>query len=344
MEAQRLHVMLVTEMAHIRYLSGFSGSYGICAISADKQVLITDYRYKDQVKEEVEEYKIVISKRDLLSTLIDKKIFPLHTNIGFESQHLSIADLSRFKKILPKRRFVPTFSFIENIAAIKDENEIEMIRMASSISDKVFQKILPCIHHGVRECEIAGEISYYHRYYGAESDAFEPIVASGIRSAFPHSRASEKKITDGEMVVLDFGCKYRGYHSDLTRTISVGKPLAEMKKIHQIVCNAQQRTIDRTAEGITASSIDFAARNYIKENKYGRYFNHSLGHGIGIHLHEPIDISERSSTILKKDNVITIEPGIYLPAKWGVRIEDMIVVKDFGCEVLTQAPKELISV
>ncbi len=227
---------------------------------------------------------------------------------------------------------------------MKDEGEVALIRYATRITDKVFRKILSLVRPGVRECDIAAEISYWHRKYGAECDAFDPIVASGERGALPHARASEKIIRRGEMVILDFGCCYRGYHSDLTRTVSVGKPSAEMKKVYRIVYDAQMKAIDAVHSGVSARSVDAVARKHIRQNGYGRYFIHSLGHGLGIHVHEPLRLSVLSKSILQTGNVMTIEPGIYIPGCGGVRIEDDIVVKENGCEVLTKSPKELITV
>ena len=200
------------------------------------------------------------------------------------------------------------------------------------------------IRPGVRECDIAAEISYWHRKYGAECDAFDPIVASGERGAMPHARASEKIIRSGEMVVLDFGCRYRGYNSDITRTIAVGNPSAEMKKVYRIVLDAQKKAIEAVKSGVPARSIDAIARKHIQQNGYGRYFIHSLGHGLGIHVHDPLRVSAISATVLESGNVVTIEPGIYIPGRGGVRIEDDIVVRESGCDILTTSSKELIIV
>jgi Xaa-Pro aminopeptidase len=344
MEKHRLQAMLVTEMAHVRYLTGFSGSQGMCVVTTTNQFFLTDGRYRTQAPEEVKDFTLFIAKRNLFPLLGGSKILPLHARIGFESQHMSVADLRSLKKLLPGRRFIETLCFIEDIAAVKDDGEVELIRSAARISDKVFQKIIPRIRPGVRECEIAAEISYYHQMYGAERDAFDPIVASGERGALPHARASEKKVRHGEMVILDFGCRYQGYHSDLTRTVAVGKPLAEMKKIYQIVYDAQKKAIDIAAENIRVRSLDAVARRHIRKHGFGRYFTHALGHGLGIHVQEPMRISALSSAILKKGNVVTVEPGIYIPGYGGVRIEDDIVIHHSGCEVLTRTAKELFIV
>jgi Xaa-Pro aminopeptidase len=344
MATLRLQSMLVTELEHVRYLTGFSGSSGLCLITPTDQFFLTDRRYKSQASQEVKGFKILIAKQTLFPLIAERKLVPSISRIGFESQHLSVADMKNLKKLLPLRRFIAATSILENVSAVKDEQEIGFIRSAAGISDKVFNKLLPQLHPGVRECDIAAEISYWHRKYGAECDAFDPIVASGERGALPHARASEKKIRQGELLMLDFGCRYRGYNSDITRTLAIGNPSIEMKKVYQIVLDAQMKAIDAVRSGVTARSIDAVARKHIRRKGYGRYFFHSLGHGLGIHVHDPLRLSHLSKAVLTAGNVVTIEPGIYLPGRGGVRIEDDIVIRNNGCEILTTSPKELIVV
>ena len=340
----RLDSMLVTELAHVRYLTGFSGSSGLCLVTPAEQFFITDRRYKSQAPEEVRGFKIIVAKQNLFPLIAEKRLLPTTSRIGFESQHISVADMKSLKRLLPLRHFIPATSILESVTAVKDTEEIECIRFAATISDQVFKKILTLVRPGVRECDIAAEISYWHRKYGAEYDAFDPIVASGERGALPHARASEKKIRTGEMVVLDFGCRYRGYNSDITRTIAIGNPSSEMKKIYRIVLDAQKKAINAVRSGVTARSIDAVARKHIRENGYGKYFIHSLGHGLGIHVHDPLRVSAISTAVLETGNVVTIEPGIYIPGRGGVRIEDDIVVRENGCDILTTSLKELIIV
>jgi Xaa-Pro aminopeptidase len=344
MAAQRLQSMIVTEMAHVRYLTGFTGSCGLCLITPAQQFFITDRRYKSQALLEVESFKIFIAKQNLFPVLVEKKMIPTGSRIGFESRHISVADMNRLKNLLPFRHFISATSILEDVTAVKDDREIDLIRCAAGISDKVFKKILTLVRPGVKECDIAAEISYLHRKYGAESDAFDPIVASGERGALPHARASEKKIRRGEMVVLDFGCCYQGYNSDMTRTLAVGNPSPEMKKVYQIVLDAQEKAIDAVRNGVPARSIDAIARKHIQRNGYGRNFFHSLGHGLGIHVHDPLRVSALSGAVLKTGNVLTIEPGIYFPGRGGVRIEDDIVVREQSCDRLTTSSHELIIV
>ncbi len=344
MEKLHLQSMLVTELLHVRYLTGFSGSNGLCLITLTKQFFITDRRYKSQAPQEVDSFEIIIAKQNLFPLLAERKLIAMKSRVGFESQNISVAEMMSLKKLLPNRHFIPATSILENITAVKDEKEIELIRFAASISDRVFEKILTIVRPGVRECDISAEISYWHRKFGAECDAFDPIIASGERGALPHARASERKIKRGEMVVMDFGCCYKGYNSDITRTIAIGNISTEMRKVYQIVLDAQKKAIEAVRSGVTARSIDAVARKHIRKNGYGRYFIHSLGHGLGIHVHDPLRVSAISKAVLATGNVVTIEPGIYLPGHGGVRIEDDIVVLENGCDILTKSSKELIIV
>ncbi|RPI01780.1 MAG: aminopeptidase P family protein [Ignavibacteriae bacterium] len=344
MTSLRLQSMLVTELPHVRYLTGFSGSCGLCLLTPTDQFFITDRRYKSQAPQEVRGFKIIIAKQTLFPLLAEKKLVPANSRMGFESQHVSVADMLTLKRLLPLRRFIPAANILEEVTAVKDEKEIELIRIAAGISDRVFQRLLKLVRPGVRECDLAAEISYLHRMYGAEGDAFDPIVASGERGALPHAHASEKKIRKGEMVVLDFGCCYRGYNSDITRTLAVGRPTSEMKKVYGIVLEAQRKAIEGIQSGVAARSIDAIARNHIRRSGYGRYFIHSLGHGLGIHVHDPLRLSALSKAVLEPGNVTTIEPGIYIPGRGGVRIEDDVVVRKSGCEILNTSSKELIIV
>jgi Xaa-Pro aminopeptidase len=198
------------------------------------------------------------------------------------------------------------------------------------------------IKPGMTELEISAEISYLHKKHGAHNDAFDVIVASGVRGSLPHGTATSKTIENGEFITLDFGCVVDGYHSDMTRTICIGTPTAEMKKIYRIVLDAQQKASDAVRSGISSKKIDEIARKHIQSRGYGKYFGHSVGHGVGLEIHELPRVAPKSKERLTTGNVITIEPGIYIPKKFGVRIEDTVVVRERGCEVLTGSPKELI--
>jgi len=340
----KIEAILITHLPNIRYLTGFNGSSAICIITKSEAFFITDFRYKEQSKEQVKGFKrFIASGKTLLDLIQEKNIFDKFKKIGVESQHISLSFVLELKKKFRDVKFIPTKNFIEEISAVKTHSEVEKIKFAIKISEKVFEEILNIIKPGISELEIASEITYLHRKFGAEKDAFDIIVASGWRSALPHGVATDKKLKKGELVVIDFGCVYDGYHSDITRTISIGKAKPEARKIYQIVLDAQAKAIEKVGKGVKANELDSVARNYIKQKGYGKFFGHSLGHGIGIEIHTLPRIAPKSNYILQAGNVITIEPGIYIPGFGGVRIEDDILV-DSNASILTSLPRNLIEV
>jgi Xaa-Pro aminopeptidase len=342
LKSQRLDALLVTFLPHVRYLSGFSGSNGICVITQKDQIFLTDGRYKNQILQEVEGYQTLVSSESLFEEITRRKLLKGLKRIGIEAHALSVSQFRLIKKGLSKASLVETNNFVEEIASVKEEREIASIRRAVEITEKVFQKILESIMEGVSELDVAAEISFLNRKYGAEADAFEAIVASGERGAFPHARASEKKIRRGELVTVDMGCRYQGYHSDLTRTVSVGNPSSEARRIYEVVRDAQSLALRSAKSGMKAKSLDTVARTHIRRHGFGRYFSHSLGHGLGLQVHEMPRVSSLSRDVLITGNVITIEPGIYVPGIGGVRIEDDVVIRNGQIEILTTASRDLL--
>lgn len=340
--AKKIDVLIVSHLPNIRYLCGFTGSNGLLLVTPSATMFVTDFRYEEQIRTEVTADEISITQTDLLHYAAGKKILRQAAKIAFEQDHLS---LDRYLFLLKKfrgERLAGTENLVENLRAVKDDSEIGMIAQASAISDRVFQKIIGMLRPGISELEISAEISYLHKSYGAEGDAFETIAASGVRGALPHGKASLKKIGSREFVTLDFGCVVNGYHSDMTRTVCIGQPSAPMKKVYGIVLEAQRRAVDAVRAAATGKEVDSAARGYIASKGYGKYFGHSLGHGVGLEIHEQLRLSQKNKRKLTLKNVVTVEPGIYLPAEFGVRIEDIVVVRRDGCEVLTGSPKEMI--
>lgn len=340
----KIDAIIITHLPNIRYLTGFSGSSAICIVTKTDAFFLTDFRYKEQVKQQVKNFrKIIAVGKTLLDLIQEKKVFNKVKKVGFEADHAPFSFVLELRNKFKNIKFVPTKNFIEEVSAIKTPNEIENIKHAIKISEKVFYEILNLIKPGISETDIASEITYLHRKLGAEKDAFDIIVASGWRSALPHGVATNKKLKKGEIVLIDFGCVYNGYHSDITRTISIGKASSEIRKIYQIVLDAQTKAIESVREGLKASELDSIARNYIRQNGYAKFFGHSLGHGIGTEIHTLPRISPRSDYILQNGNVITIEPGIYLPGFAGVRIEDDVLINS-NAEILTSLPRNLIEV
>jgi Xaa-Pro aminopeptidase len=337
-----LDAFLITSPPHLRYFSNFTGANGIGLVTNTSADLITDGRYSTQVRAQTRGWRIYITDDRLFDEVKRRKILQRRWRIGFDGNSLPFLAYQSLKTKFPDVKFLSKVGIVEKIVAVKDTFEIHNIERAISITDAVFTEILDRIRPGVQELDMAAEISCRQRKHGAQADAFEIIVASGPRSSLPHGRASSRKIQKGDFVTLDFGCVYEGYYSDLTRTVVVGKPTSEQKKIYHAVLDAQTRAIEKAKNGMLAKDLDAVARFHITKQGYGRYFSHSLGHGLGLQIHEPPRISSRSSARLQTGNVITIEPGIYIPKKYGVRIEDDVLITNGRCEVLTHSPKELL--
>lgn len=341
----KVDAFLVTFMPHVRYISGFSGSAGICLVTGRSAILVTDGRYAQQVKHEVDTrvWSVSITAGSLLEELKRRSMVRKGVRIGFDGNSLTYAQYRQFGTMFPGVKFLPKVDVIEPIAAVKDPGEIRKIRRAVEITDAVFTEILDLIKPGIREIDLSAEISYRQRKHGAEADAFESIVASGERSALPHGRASLRKLAKGDLITLDFGCVVEGYHSDMTRTLVLGRPKPLAKKIYAVVLEAQTRAIGAARAGMRTNELDAVARNYIGEKGFEKYFRHSLGHGIGLQIHEQPRISVLTKLELRPGHVVTIEPGIYIPRFGGVRIEDDVVITDGSCEVLNRSPKELFT-
>jgi Xaa-Pro aminopeptidase len=338
---------LVTDLVNIRYLCGFTGSNGYLLFFDDKVYFYTDFRYALQSEREVFCDKIFIIKKNFYLNP-PRELLPIK-RLAVEKENLNLDNyeklLNYFKKRKSKLKILPLPNVIKELRAIKDEEEISLIKKAAAFTDEVFNKVLKEIKEGVKEKDLAFFIEMEFRKNG--ESAFPVIVASGENSALPHARASEKEIKFGEAIVIDIGLKYNGYCADLTRTVFLGKISDEFKKIYQIVYDAQKKAIDFLSlaidgKKIKAKAVDLCARNYIKEKGYGEFFGHSLGHGVGLEVHEKPWVSFLSKDWIKPNMIFTIEPGIYLPKKGGVRIEDLVLLKEKEVVLLSQSEKNLI--
>jgi Xaa-Pro aminopeptidase len=340
---ENLDFLLVTFLPHVRYLSGYSGSNGLILVSPRESVFLTDFRYKDQARQQVRSMKVIVVQRDLFTSLGDiPQLKGKRVKLGFESAYLSCKIYRSLHTLLPDCLMVSTEKLVETLTVKKDNGELARIKKAVKITDDAFSGILDFIKPGVKELDIAAELEYRMKKNGSSTPFFQTIVASGERSALPHGVASEKKIQKGEFVTMDFGAVYDGYTADLTRTVMVGKANRRQNKIYNTVYRAQKLALSKARSGMKACDLDKVARDSIKRAGYGKYFGHGLGHGIGLQVHDNPAVNPTSQLILEPGMVITIEPGIYIPNWGGVRIEDDVLITRRGCQVLNTSPRELI--
>jgi Xaa-Pro aminopeptidase len=331
---------LVTSLENVRYLSGFTGSDATLLLTGGQKLLLTDSRYTIQAGKETDGYNIVQYTKKVQG-IADQILGCQIGRLGFESQHMPYAIYSDLSAKLEKLHLVPLNEEIRDARIRKDSSEVRLLKKAIAIAERALLQGLHLIKPGMSERELAQEIEFEMRRLGADSIAFDTIVASGPRGALPHGKASEKKLKRGDLIVIDFGARFNGYHSDETCTVSLGRPSSEQRKVYSIVEEAHDRAISSIRPGAAYREIDSIARQHIERQGYGSRFGHGLGHGVGLAVHEEPRISFDSSGVAEKGMVFTIEPGIYVPKWGGVRIEDMVLVKQGQCEVLTGIDKKL---
>jgi Xaa-Pro aminopeptidase len=342
MKENKIEGLLVTSSYNLRYISGFTGTAGVALITETKAVFITDFRYLDQATEQAVDFDIVKHETSL-NEEIASQINELDIEkLSFEKENVSYGQYLEYKTLFTSTTLVAISGIIENLRLIKDEQEIKILKEAANIADSAFEHIINYIKPGLTELNVANELEFFMRKQGAAASSFEVIVASGIRSALPHGVATNKIIKKGELVTLDFGAYHKGYCSDITRTVAVGKPSSELEKIYYTVLEAQERGMNGLKPGMTGKQADALTRDYITAQGYGDYFGHSTGHGLGMEVHEAPGLSKKSVTILEPGMVVTVEPGIYISGVGGTRIEDDTVITKNGNEALTCATKRLL--
>jgi Xaa-Pro aminopeptidase len=340
--------LLVTHLPDVRYLCGFTGSSASLAITRRSARLFTDGRYRTQAAEEVQSAEVEIIARAAAVAAVEwLAAQPGSEFAGFDPTHTTVADLTRWKEALParlRRTFLSALPnpLVEPLRQVKDETELAILREAAQIGSRLFDYILDILRPGLREVEVAAELEHAARIAGAEGMSFETIVASGARSALPHGRATEARLPRRGFLTLDFGIIHKGYCSDMTRTVHFGIPRANERAAYEAVLEAQQAAVEAVAAGVRCGDVDEAARSVLRRVGLAEAFSHSTGHGVGIEIHEPPRIASGQTTRLEAGMVVTIEPGVYLPAQFGIRIEDMVAVTRTGGEILTPAPKALI--
>lgn len=350
MEAAEVDGILINDPYSLRYYTGFRGGEGVAVLSRESYVLITDSRYTEAAGQESEfEVKEYNSKNPMKNILTEFMKTNDVRKLGFENLSISYNDYKKYEKLLSEDELkntpvelIPLEDALLKPRRVKTKEEISLLRQAEYIGDMAFDDILGILKPGMTELEVAAEIEYSMKRHGASGLSFDTIAASGVNSSMPHAIPSDKKIEMGDFLTMDFGCLYEGYCSDMTRTVCIGKADEEKKAVYNKVLEAQLAVLDKVKPGLVCKDVDAIARNIIADAGYGSNFGHGLGHSVGLYIHEAPAFNTRDESILQAGMVITDEPGIYLPGKFGVRIEDMILITEDGCEVLSKSPKELI--
>jgi Xaa-Pro aminopeptidase len=340
----QVDALYVTRLPNVRYLTGFTGSNGQALVSSGASVFFTDGRYTEQSRHEIpdlerETYGGGTKASELLAAFCARVGI---ARLGFESEDLTVAARDRLAERLDGIELVAATDEVERLRRAKDPEELELLGRAQLATDEVFDHILDALAVGVSERQVALDLEHVMRRDGADGLAFDSIVAFGENAAEPHHEPGHRMLEEGDVIKLDFGAKVGGYHADMTRTVAFGEPAAELKKIHDIVRQAQLAGIDAVREGIRGADVDAAARHVIEEAGYGDRFTHGLGHGVGLEVHEGPGLGVASDDVLPLGAVVTVEPGIYVPGLGGVRIEDMVEVVAEGSRVLGTSSRDLI--
>lgn len=341
-EEQAVDAMLVTRLTNVRYLTGFTGSNAQAVVSPAATVFFTDGRYTEQSRHEVSDLDRV--------TYLDAFGEPLAVaceqlgirKLGFEAHDVTVSGLRQMQDAVPDVEFVTMGEPVERLRWIKDADEIALLDEAQSCTDAAFDDILERLATGMTERQVALELEHALRRAGADGLSFESIVAFGEQAAEPHHHPTHRVLEEGDVIKMDFAGLYGGYHADMTRTIAFGAPPPELRKIHDVVRQAQQTAIDAVHAGVTGGAVDAVAREVVDGAGYGAFFTHGLGHGVGLDIHEGPNFRRGGDDVLPAGAVMTVEPGVYVPGLGGVRIEDMVEVGEDGCRVIGTSTRELI--
>ncbi len=346
MEEAKLDALLIGSRPNRLYMSGFTGSSGMVYISHKKQVLITDFRYMEQVSTQCQDFEVVNQgSSGLIQAAVKIAKEDGARYIGFESAHTNYTTYLTFKEH-EGLEWIPTQNIVEGLRQIKDSDEISSLKKAEQIGDLAFSHIISFIkenyRNGLTENDVALELENIMKKKGAGSLSFPAIVAAGAKSSLPHAEPGNDKLKIGDLVVLDFGCVYEGYCSDMTRTLVIGEPTKKQKLVYDTVLQAQLAALQMIKPGLKGQEVDHAARRIIEEAGFGENFGHGLGHSVGLEIHESPRLSPLDATVLEAGMAVTVEPGIYISGFGGVRIEDLVVLTECGYENLTYSSKELI--
>lgn len=344
LDAFGLDAMLVTSQPNRQYVTQFHSTAGVAVVTHEKSYFLTDSRYIEAAGKYITGAELRQNTTTADAAQIVSEILQAHgvKKLGFEDQYLTVEGYNMWKNKLPDVELVPATRLITDLRAVKEPEEIECMIAAQRIAEKALEEVFAFIKSGVTEKAISAFLQYRMLCHGAEKMSFEPIVVSGVNSSMPHGVPSDKKVEEGDFVTMDFGCVYGGYCSDMTRTVAVGYATEEMKKVYNTVLEAQKAGIAAAKAGVTGKAVHEAAAKVIGDAGYGEYFGHGFGHSLGVEIHENPRAAVINSKPLPAGAVISAEPGIYLPGKFGVRIEDVIIVREDGAEDIMEAPHELI--
>jgi Xaa-Pro aminopeptidase len=341
--AAEVDAVLVTDLINVRYLTGYTGSNGLALIAADTRVFVTDFRYVEQAAEEVDPgFDRLKASVDLLEAIKDALPTAGGLRLGFEAAHVTVREHERMRELLPDPiELVGVQGLVEGLRAVKDPVELAAIQAAAALADAAFEQLVAGGLIGRTERELALKLEFGMRRRGAERPSFPPIVAAGPHGALPHASPRAVEVRRGDLVVIDWGARLDGYCSDCTRTIAAGETSRHGREIYELVLDAQLAGLDAIIPGADGRDVDAVARDRIEAAGHGEHFGHGLGHGVGLDVHEAPRLSQRSDAVLETGNVVTVEPGVYLPGELGVRIEDLVLVTDDGRQILSGLSKEL---
>lgn len=334
--------VVVSKLENVHYFSGFTGDDSMLVIGMNSAQLVTDFRYVEQAEKEAPDFHVRKQEKGLLRRVGELVNEAGMTKVGFEGRNLCFDWHNRIAGFLPDTDFTKSVS-LDALRQIKSQEELACIRKAMAIGDEAFDYILTYIRPGISENDVAAALENVMRAKGSQRPSFTTIVASGKRGSLPHGTATEKLINVGEFVTMDYGAVYKGYHSDMTRTICVGSADARQRSIYNLVLQGQRLGVSLVKPGASGKSVDMAVRQLFRQAGYDKYFGHGLGHSVGLEIHEEPRLSPASTCeALVENMLVTVEPGIYIPEWGGVRIEDTVAVTPDGCEILTHSAKELI--
>jgi Xaa-Pro aminopeptidase len=335
---RELDQLFVSDLTNVRYLSGFTGTNGACLVGRDEKIFFTDFRYTERAEREVgEEWERPEAERELVPQIASR----MSGKVGFEDAKLSVRQLARLEAAVGEDvDLLPAGDLVERLRTVKEPAEVERLATAAELGDDVFRWALERGLAGRTELDVARACEARIRELGAEP-SFPPIIAAGANGAIPHADAGEREIGKGELVVFDMGAKLDGYYSDGTRTFATGDPGEEAQEVYDLVLAAQLAALAAIRVGSSGKEVDAVARELITEAGHGDHFGHGLGHGVGLELHEGPRLATTSEDEVREGNAVTVEPGIYLPGRFGVRIEDLVVVTGDGYRNLSGTSKEL---